>query len=91
MQNNLSQNEQYDPAEDTFFLADQIKNEKGFSALDIGTGSGYLTKLLENFFSFVVGTDINFPVLKNQRYKTQNIICCNASDAISFEFRRYSK
>ena len=37
---------------------------KGQSALDVGTGSGYLSALLEKSFSFVVATDIRFSVLK---------------------------
>ena len=82
----MSKNEQYDPAEDTFFLDDHIKNEKGYSALDIGSGSGYLTKVLEKSFSLVVGTDINYPVLQKQTYKTQNIICCNGADALNYQF-----
>ena len=86
MQSKLSKNEQYDPAEDTFFLDDHIKNEKGYAALDIGSGSGYLTKALEQSFSLVIGTDINYPVLKKQTYKTQNIICCNGADALNYQF-----
>ena len=86
MQNKLSTNEQYIPAEDTFFLDDHIKNEKGCSALDIGSGSGYLTKVLEESFSLVVGTDINYNVLKNQTYKTKNLICCNGADALNNKF-----
>ncbi|MCV0373671.1 MAG: methyltransferase domain-containing protein [Nitrosarchaeum sp.] len=79
-------NDEYPPSEDTFFIASNIENERGFSALDVGSGSGYLTKMLSEQFSFVVGTDINLDVLKNQTYKTPNIICCNGSDAIRFEF-----
>ena len=45
-----------------------------------------MTKLLSQNFSFVLGTDINFPVLKNQTYKTNNLICCNGSDAINYKF-----
>ena len=86
MQNKSSNNPQYDPAEDTFFLDDHIKNEKGDTALDIGSGSGYLTKALEKSFSLVVGTDINYPVLKKQTYKTQNIICCSGADALNYQF-----
>jgi release factor glutamine methyltransferase len=78
--------DEYEPAEDTFFIAEHVEKEKGKSALDVGSGSGYLTKLLSQNFSFVVGTDINFPVLKNQTYKTNNLICCNGADAISHEF-----
>ena len=78
--------DEYPPSEDTFFIASNIENEKGISALDVGSGSGYLTKLLTEKFSFVVGTDINFDVLKNQTYKTPNLVCCNGSDALRVEF-----
>ena len=78
LQKILSSAEQYQPSEDTFFLADNLENEKGFSALDIGTGSGFLAKLLSKNFSFVVATDLSFSVLVNQTYKIQNIVCCNA-------------
>ena len=80
------ENDEYTPAEDTFFLAEHIEKQKGNSALDVGSGSGYLTKLLSNNFSMVVGTDINFPVLISQTYKTENIVCCNGADAIHFSF-----
>lgn len=80
-------NDEYPPSEDTFFIANNIENEKGNYALDIGSGSGYLTKLLCKNFSFVVGTDINCDVLQNQSsYKTNNLICCNGSDAIKTKF-----
>jgi len=67
-------------------MADNIENEKGDFALDIGSGSGYLTKLLSENFSFVVGTDINYKVLKHQTYKTKNLICCHGSDALKIKF-----
>ncbi|MBM3896662.1 MAG: methyltransferase [Thaumarchaeota archaeon] len=86
MQNRLVRTEEYSPAEDTYFLEDHIKNEKGNTALDVGTGSGYLAKSLSKSFSFVVATDISFNILKNQTYKTQNIVCCNGADALSFNF-----
>ena len=70
MQNNSNT---YEPAEDTFFLEDYIKNQKGQCALEIGTGSGYLTKILEKNFDFVVGTDIDFSAYqdKPQKFKTE--------------------
>ena len=87
MQNKFLKNDEYPPSEDTFFIANNIENEKGDYALDIGSGSGYLTKLLCKNFSFVVGTDINCDVLQNQSsYKTNNLICCNGSDAIKTKF-----
>lgn len=67
-------------------MADIIENEKGDFALDIGSGSGYLTKLLSENFSLVVGTDINYEVLKHQTYKTKNLICCHSSDALKIKF-----
>jgi release factor glutamine methyltransferase len=79
-------NDEYPPSEDTFFIVDNIEHEKGNFALDVGSGSGYLTKLLCKNFSFVVGTDINYEVLKHQTYKTENIICCNGSDALKIKF-----
>ena len=86
MQTKFLKNEEYPPSEDTFFMVDNIENEKGNFALDVGSGSGYLTKLLSENFSFVVGTDINFDVLKDQTYKTENIVCCNGSDALRVKF-----
>jgi len=86
LQTKSLKNEEYPPSEDTFFIAENIENEKGDFALDVGSGSGYLTKLLSKNFSFVVGTDINFPVLTKQTYKTKNLICCNGSDALNIKF-----
>ena len=86
MQSKYSKNDEYTPSEDTFFIVDNIKNEKGDFALDVGSGSGYLTKLLSENFLFVVGTDINCEVLKHQTYKTNNLICCNGSDALKIKF-----
>jgi release factor glutamine methyltransferase len=86
LQTKFLKNEEYPPSEDTFFIVDNIENEKGNFALDVGSGSGYLTQLLCKNFSFVVGTDINFNVLKNQTYKTKNIVCCNGSDALKIKF-----
>ena len=78
MQTKSLKNDEYPPSEDTFFIANNIENEKGNFALDIGSGSGYLTKLLCKNFSFVIGTDINCEVLQPQTsYKTSNLICCN--------------
>ena len=78
--------EPYPPSEDTFFLADHIKDEKGKSALDIGAGSGYLSSILEKSFSLVVGTDLVFNVLRKQDYHIANSICCNGADAINQQF-----
>ena len=87
MQNKFLKNDEYPPSEDTFFIANNLENERGDYALDIGSGSGYLTKLLCKNFSLVVGTDINYEVLQNQSsYKTDKLICCNSSDALIIKF-----
>ncbi|MCV0431104.1 HemK2/MTQ2 family protein methyltransferase [Nitrosopumilus sp.] len=86
MQTKYLKNDEYPPSEDTFFIAENIENEKGRFALDVGSGSGYLTNLLSENFFYVVGTDVNFDVLKNQTYKTENIVCCNGSDALKIKF-----
>ncbi|MGB6464439.1 MAG: HemK2/MTQ2 family protein methyltransferase [Nitrosotalea sp.] len=78
--------EYYKPAEDTLFLADSIQNEKGNNALDIGTGSGFLARVLSNNFEFVVATDINFCALKKAHEIVENCICCNAADALNCNF-----
>lgn len=77
---------EYTPAEDTFLLCDYIDTIYGESALEIGSGSGFVTKLLESRFDFVVCTDIDYTTLYNQTYAAQNRICCNAADAIHHKF-----
>ncbi len=86
MQKKFSNNEPYAPAEDTYFLEDNLVNEKGKYALDIGTGSGYLTRTLSKNFSEVIATDIDFDSLINQNKKIKNCICCDAADALNCKF-----
>ncbi|WP_458746274.1 HemK2/MTQ2 family protein methyltransferase [Candidatus Nitrosocosmicus sp. T] len=50
----------YRPAEDTYFMEDVLSNYRGKNALEVGIGSGYLTRILCSNFEFVVGTDIDF-------------------------------
>ncbi len=51
--------------------------------MDLGILQNYFLKN----FSFVVGTDINYAVLQHQSsYKTNNLICCNSSDALKIKF-----
>lgn len=86
MQNRLAKSEQYSPAEDTFFFAENLENEKGESALDIGTATGYLAKILSSKFSHVVATDVNLDSLQSQNPKFPNRICCNSADALRYKF-----
>jgi release factor glutamine methyltransferase len=76
--------ETYSPAEDTFFLAEYVAQEIGQSALEIGTGSGYLAEILQQNFELVIATDIDFHSLKNQ--KNKNSICCDSADALVQKF-----
>ena len=86
LQKRLAESSPYLPAEDTFFLADHIENEKGETALDVGTGSGFLAKILSGSFRLVIGTDININSLRQQSTPIRNRICCNAADVFSKKF-----
>jgi release factor glutamine methyltransferase len=86
LQKRLAESDPYQPAEDTFFLADHIENEKGKTALDIGTGSGFLAKILSSSFDLVIGTDININSLRQQYAPIRNRICCNSADVFSRKF-----
>lgn len=77
---------EYTRAEDTFLLEDGMKGASGFSALEIGTGSGYLTKILEDSFELVVATDINFEALRTQTFSCKNAVCCDGADALAAKF-----
>lgn len=81
-----SQNNYYIPAEDSIFLANYLENQKGRSALDIGTGSGILAKVLSKNFELVVATDLNIFALKKAHEIIDNCICCNAADALQSGF-----
>ena len=81
-----SYGEYYQPAEDTLFFADNIKDEKGKVVLDIGTGSGFLAKIMSSNFGLVVATDINFAALKKAHESVENCVCCNAADALNLDF-----
>ncbi len=59
---------------------------QGERALDMGSGSGYLTRTLARSFDLVVGTDINLDALQNQSYRTENLVCCSGADALSCRF-----
>jgi len=86
LQNKFSSNPPYAPAEDTYFLEDNLFNEKGNYVLDIGTGSGYLTRTLSRNFMHVIATDIDFNSLINQNKKAENRICCDAAEALNCKF-----
>jgi len=81
----------YNPSDDTFLLADSIVNYKGNYALEIGTGSGYLTAILCKNYKFVIGTDIDFESIQYSKYflnKFNNkfLICCDICEPVRFMF-----
>jgi release factor glutamine methyltransferase len=54
----------YLPSEDSILLANCLKDYSGDMALDIGVGSGIITGTLCENFNTVVGTDLEFEILK---------------------------
>lgn len=77
---------EYTRAEDTFLLEDGMKGASGRTALEVGTGSGYLTKILERSFELVVGTDINFEALRTRTFACKNAVCCDGANALAGQF-----
>ncbi|WP_456420686.1 HemK2/MTQ2 family protein methyltransferase [Thermococcus sp.] len=49
----------YEPAEDTFLLAETVNVEPGETALDMGTGTGLIALIMARKADFVIGVDIN--------------------------------
>jgi release factor glutamine methyltransferase len=81
----------YKPSDDTFLLADSIVDYKGNYALEIGTGSGYLTAILCKNYKFVVGTDIDFESVLYSKYflntfNNKFLICCDICEPLRFMF-----
>jgi len=77
---------EYIPAEDTFLLADAAQCESGRAALDMGTGSGYLAKILQERFETVVATDVDLGVLRRQTYPARMRVCCHGASALRGPF-----
>jgi release factor glutamine methyltransferase len=74
----------YVPSDDTFFLADCIREYTGRGALEIGVGSGLLLRILEKNFAYVAGSDIDVQALqhsKQQRSSKALLVCCDAASA----------
>lgn len=77
----------YVPSDDTFLLADCIKQYSGRWALEIGVGSGILLNLLEKHFANVVGSDIDLRALEHCRCRSSAmLVCCDAASAFAGRF-----
>ena len=49
----------YEPAEDTFLLAEHLAVKEGDIGLDMGTGTGLIALLMAKKADFVLGVDVN--------------------------------
>src|SRR5215212_3187915 len=79
----------YLPDVDSFLLIDSLKDYSGESALEIGTGTGIISKFLLKNFKNVVSTDIDYNSLlycKQQNTSEITFICCHATTAIVSKF-----
>ena len=79
----------YQPAEDSFVLAECAKHYCGNIALEIGVGSGIILNILSQNFNSVVGTDIDYVSLqyyKSNLPKNGTLVCCNAASALAVKF-----
>ncbi|HKZ62369.1 MAG TPA: methyltransferase [Nitrososphaera sp.] len=75
------------PSDDTFLLADCIKQYRGRQALEIGVGSGLLLNLLEKNFASVAGSDIDLRALEHCRGRSRAMLaCCDAASAFAGMF-----
>ena len=81
----MHRNDYYKPSDDTFLLAECLQNISGRSAMEIGTGSGYICRLLKTRFKRVVATDINMDAIKQAKDRVDGVtfVCCDSSSAIS--------
>jgi release factor glutamine methyltransferase len=71
----------YEPAEDTFLFADNLKVEAGETVLDMGTGCGILGILAAEKAPFVLAADVNPNAI---RYAKENAEFNNLLDKMSF-------
>ena len=81
----MYKNDYYRPSDDTFLLAECLQNVNGRSAMEIGTGSGYICELLRKHFETVVATDIDMNAIRlsKERVKDATFVCCDSCSAIS--------
>jgi release factor glutamine methyltransferase len=76
----------YAPSDDTFLLADCIRQYNGRWALEIGIGSGLLLDILQKNFTYVAGSDTDLQALQHYKQKKASsanllLVCCDAASA----------
>jgi release factor glutamine methyltransferase len=75
----------YVPSDDTFFLADCIRQYSGTWALEIGVGSGFLLRILEKNFAYIAASDIDLEALQHSKQQKKPskalLVCCDAASA----------
>lgn len=88
--------EVYPPSEDTFLMAEVLEelDVKGV-VLEIGVGSGYLTKIISRKAEYVVGTDISYCAIKTsknelEKNKIVNVDLVLTDSALVFRSRSFS-
>jgi release factor glutamine methyltransferase len=81
----------YKPSDDTFLIADIISGFYGNYALEIGSGTGYLTRILCKNFRFVIATDIDLNAIRQTKsslgnFRNKVLLCCDISYPVRFRF-----
>ena len=79
----------YQPSEDTLLLAESVREYEGKLALEIGVGSGEVSRVLCQKFSCVIGTDIDFASLKFCRGNLPGkvaLVCCDSASSLRARF-----
>ena len=79
----------YQPAEDSFFLAECVKEYCGNLALEMGAGSGIILNTISQNFNRVVRTDIEYVSIqyyKSNLPKNSALVCCDAASAFAVKF-----
>jgi release factor glutamine methyltransferase len=77
----------YVPSDDTFLLADCVRQYNGRWALEIGIGTGLLLNVLEKSFTNVAGSDIDLHALEHCRGRSSAmLVCCDAASAFVGRF-----
>ncbi|WP_457752221.1 HemK2/MTQ2 family protein methyltransferase [Thermococcus sp.] len=81
----------YEPAEDTFLLAENLFVKEGDVALDVGTGTGIIALLMARKAHFVLGVDVNPIAVKLARRNAELNGITNVEFRLSDLFEKVSE